>query len=352
MATLTGDWQKDRVKVTFGLIPKKKDHYGIMMYHKNRLIKAYEKVGCQLKVEETDGSVSLHANYNQCPPSSQMSHVSMSYRPRARGEVSGSSESLSVTSSNLLTTSKTSSTPKSTGTTRQQIWERIRGMGKAKKKKKILFLPSRLTLSALGIKLNEYWREVTERQAKERAFNAVDKHQGEEETFNDKWVSVLFSESGGAIIVDQVWVVLKVLTTPLKLKLKEFSVTCNYEKILYGYVDNHLLKSASPLFYKAWNQRINNNINISCVSCTELGCRDNLFECGLDKPMFLHTFVCTDSAPTWIQCEECLKWRSVPLDYYDNVPDTWHCSQNPNPRYRCVSHKAHSCIKLTVFSGL
>lgn len=134
MATLTGDWQKDRVKVTFGLIPKKKDHYGIMMYHKNRLIKAYEKVGCQLKVEETDGSVSHHANYNQCLPSSQMSHVSMSYRPRARGEVSGSSESLSVTSSNLLTTSKTSSTPKSTGTTRQQIWERIRGMGKAKKK--------------------------------------------------------------------------------------------------------------------------------------------------------------------------------------------------------------------------
>lgn len=40
------------MKVTFGLIPKKKDHYGMMMYHKNRLIKAYEKVGCQLKVRE------------------------------------------------------------------------------------------------------------------------------------------------------------------------------------------------------------------------------------------------------------------------------------------------------------
>lgn len=51
------------------------------------------------------------------------------------------------------------------------------------------------------------------------------------------------------------------------------------------------------------------------------------------------TFVCIDSAPTWIQCEECLKWRSVPPDYYDNIPDTWHCSQNPNRRYRCVSHR-------------
>lgn len=48
---LTGLCQKDKVKVTFGLNPKNKDHYGIMMYHKNRLIKAYEKVGCQLKVK-------------------------------------------------------------------------------------------------------------------------------------------------------------------------------------------------------------------------------------------------------------------------------------------------------------
>lgn len=36
--------------MTFGVNPKKKEHYGIMMYHRNRLIKAYEKVGCQLKV--------------------------------------------------------------------------------------------------------------------------------------------------------------------------------------------------------------------------------------------------------------------------------------------------------------
>lgn len=51
----------------------------------------------------------------------------------------------------------------------------------------------RLTLSALGIKLNEYWREVTEKQAKERAFNAVDGNQDEEEKLNDEWVSILFS---------------------------------------------------------------------------------------------------------------------------------------------------------------
>lgn len=38
-----------RVPIIFGYNPKSKDQYGIMMYHKNRLIKAYERVGCQLK---------------------------------------------------------------------------------------------------------------------------------------------------------------------------------------------------------------------------------------------------------------------------------------------------------------
>lgn len=54
LVTLTGDHQKEKVKVTFGMSPRKKDHYGIMLYHKNRLIKAFEKVGCQLKVGEQD----------------------------------------------------------------------------------------------------------------------------------------------------------------------------------------------------------------------------------------------------------------------------------------------------------
>ncbi|KAJ8013149.1 hypothetical protein DPEC_G00050290 [Dallia pectoralis] len=38
-----------RVPITFGYNTKSKDQYGIMMYHKNRLIKAYERVGVQLK---------------------------------------------------------------------------------------------------------------------------------------------------------------------------------------------------------------------------------------------------------------------------------------------------------------
>uniref|UniRef100_A0A6I8PPT0 MORC family CW-type zinc finger 3 n=1 Tax=Ornithorhynchus anatinus TaxID=9258 RepID=A0A6I8PPT0_ORNAN len=37
------------VRITFGFNCRNKDHYGIMMYHSNRLIKAYERVGCQLK---------------------------------------------------------------------------------------------------------------------------------------------------------------------------------------------------------------------------------------------------------------------------------------------------------------
>ncbi|KAK3511192.1 hypothetical protein QTP70_032230, partial [Hemibagrus guttatus] len=40
-----------RIRITFGFNTKGKEHYGIMMYHKNRLIKAYEKVSCQRKVE-------------------------------------------------------------------------------------------------------------------------------------------------------------------------------------------------------------------------------------------------------------------------------------------------------------
>ncbi|XP_061827164.1 MORC family CW-type zinc finger protein 3a [Nerophis lumbriciformis] len=38
-----------RVPIIFGYNTRSKDHYGIMMYHKNRLIKAYERIGCQLR---------------------------------------------------------------------------------------------------------------------------------------------------------------------------------------------------------------------------------------------------------------------------------------------------------------
>ncbi|KAM4559042.1 MORC family CW-type zinc finger protein 3a isoform 2-T2 [Odontesthes bonariensis] len=37
------------IPITFGYNTKSKDQYGIMMYHKNRLIKAYERVGCQFR---------------------------------------------------------------------------------------------------------------------------------------------------------------------------------------------------------------------------------------------------------------------------------------------------------------
>ncbi|XP_077472778.1 MORC family CW-type zinc finger protein 3a [Stigmatopora argus] len=38
-----------RIPINFGYNTKSREHYGIMMYHKNRLIKAYERIGCQLK---------------------------------------------------------------------------------------------------------------------------------------------------------------------------------------------------------------------------------------------------------------------------------------------------------------
>ncbi|NXD14303.1 MORC4 protein, partial [Nothocercus nigrocapillus] len=44
-----------RVRITFGFSCRNKSHYGVMMYHKNRLIKPYEKVGCQKKVSGCTG---------------------------------------------------------------------------------------------------------------------------------------------------------------------------------------------------------------------------------------------------------------------------------------------------------
>ncbi|XP_053295210.1 MORC family CW-type zinc finger protein 3a isoform X1 [Pleuronectes platessa] len=41
-----------RVPITFGFNTKNKEQYGIMMYHKNRLIKAYERVGCQMRANK------------------------------------------------------------------------------------------------------------------------------------------------------------------------------------------------------------------------------------------------------------------------------------------------------------
>ncbi|KAF7709283.1 hypothetical protein HF521_016133 [Silurus meridionalis] len=42
---------KKAVPITFGYNTKTKEHYGLMMYHNNRLIKAYEHVTCQRRVD-------------------------------------------------------------------------------------------------------------------------------------------------------------------------------------------------------------------------------------------------------------------------------------------------------------
>ncbi|KAK2850294.1 hypothetical protein Q7C36_009077 [Tachysurus vachellii] len=44
---------KKGIKITFGYNTKSKEHYGLMMYHKNRLIKAYEPAACQRKANKT-----------------------------------------------------------------------------------------------------------------------------------------------------------------------------------------------------------------------------------------------------------------------------------------------------------
>lgn len=163
-------FSKDKVKVTFGINGKNKECYGIMMYHKNRLIKAYEKVGCQLKT----------------------------FGPRAGVGVIG------IIECDFLKPAHN-----------KQDFEYTKEY--------------RLTLGALGMKLNDYWKEVMERKARQREFEAVTKEQN-------------------------------------------FTM--------------HRGKSNDPM---------------------------------------------------WLQCEECLKWRSVPAGHYRVIPESWNCSQNPNPRYRSCS---------------
>lgn len=143
----------------------------------------------------------------------------MSYRLWVKGQESGWWVSLNVTFWSLLTTSKTLSIPKNTGTKHawytnhkmycsNKMWSSRADMTQIRTETNILlkwswwkysnvfeeihcpsFLP-RLTLSALGIKLNEYWRAVTEKQARERAFQAMSMNESEDE-HNDKWVQLL-----------------------------------------------------------------------------------------------------------------------------------------------------------------
>ncbi|XP_054647877.1 MORC family CW-type zinc finger protein 3 isoform X2 [Dunckerocampus dactyliophorus] len=156
-------FSNDRVQVTFGLSPKNKDHYGIMMYYKNRLIKAYEKVGCQLKTLGQRAGVGvvgvIECNFLKPAHSKQDFEYTKEYR---------------------------------------------------------------LTHGALGLKLNQYWKEMAEKKAREREFRS-------------------------------------------------------------------------------------------------LGAEDDETQDAQESPM-------------WVQCEDCLKWRSVP-DGYTVAPESWKCSQNPNPRY-------------------
>ncbi|XP_060944001.1 MORC family CW-type zinc finger protein 3-like [Limanda limanda] len=56
LASIRRDYYKPtflpkRVPITFGYNTKSKEQYGMMMYHKNRLIRAYERVGCQMRAD-------------------------------------------------------------------------------------------------------------------------------------------------------------------------------------------------------------------------------------------------------------------------------------------------------------
>ncbi|KAM6953332.1 uncharacterized protein FYW47_013955 [Aplochiton taeniatus] len=191
---------KERVKVTFGFNGKNKEHYGIMMYHKNRLIKSYEKVGFQIKSSGQRAGVGV----------------------------------IGVIECNFLRPAHN-----------KQDFEYTKEY--------------RLALAALGLKLNDYWREMMEKRAREREFRAL-QQSGEEEEEE-------------------------------KCKMGAYVCVC------------------------------------VCVSVSVCVC----------VCVCVCMCVCVCSCPQWLQCEECLKWRSVPSGHYSTTPDHWSCDQNPNPRLRSCS---------------
>ncbi|XP_051506498.1 MORC family CW-type zinc finger protein 3-like [Myxocyprinus asiaticus] len=113
----------ERVKITFGFNRKNKELFGIMMYHKNRLIKAYEKVGCQIKSSGLRSGVGV----------------------------------IGVIECNFLKPAHN-----------KQDFEYTKEY--------------RLTLAALGLKLNDYWREKKEKKAKEREIQALERKNKEGDT--------------------------------------------------------------------------------------------------------------------------------------------------------------------------
>ncbi|KAJ3592360.1 hypothetical protein NHX12_007487 [Muraenolepis orangiensis] len=47
--------ERQNISITFGYNTKSKDRYGLMMYYKNRLIKGYHRIGCQLNANKRQG---------------------------------------------------------------------------------------------------------------------------------------------------------------------------------------------------------------------------------------------------------------------------------------------------------
>ncbi|KAK7154228.1 hypothetical protein R3I94_007552 [Phoxinus phoxinus] len=56
---------KESIPIIFGYNTKSKEHYGVMMYHKNRLIKSYERVGCQNRAKGVGVIAVIECNFLQ-----------------------------------------------------------------------------------------------------------------------------------------------------------------------------------------------------------------------------------------------------------------------------------------------
>uniref|UniRef100_A0A3P9J7U7 MORC family CW-type zinc finger 3a n=1 Tax=Oryzias latipes TaxID=8090 RepID=A0A3P9J7U7_ORYLA len=136
-----------RVPIHFGFNTKSKDQYGVMMYHKNRLIKAYERVGCQLKANNMGVGVIgiIECNFLDPTHNKQSFIESDKYRYEQKMWIQ-SLYCVLIYSSSLLNISVSLTSFTSL---------------------------NRKTMNSLGIKLEEYWKETQYRMKKEDPTNSI-----------------------------------------------------------------------------------------------------------------------------------------------------------------------------------
>ncbi|XP_078542430.1 MORC family CW-type zinc finger protein 4 [Lissotriton helveticus] len=254
-----------RVKVVFGINCENKEQFGIMMYHNNRLIKAYEKVGCQLR--DASG-LDVSPEWDCSPDPDAPSKEVVPYHTVVR---------------------------------------------KADKKSKRIDQSAKKVFSSAIIAL--------------KSSNAT--------CLMGRYIHALMDSSKQLLlklsdddrknfqeVLDDTQAAVHQTTTPVGGVGVIGVIECNFLK-----PRNNKLDFESNNDYRLTIAAVGQKLN---TYCKEQSLYKNSQETGAD------TLEVPDQ--TWVQCDECLKWRKLPgrLDRY-SLPEKWFCDLHPRPKYRSCS---------------